>query len=75
MEFDWVEWLGYLASLVILISLTMTSIVKLRWINLVGSILFTIFAYLIDSTPTIFMNIGIICINLYFLYKIYSPKE
>ncbi|MCU7836908.1 MAG: YgjV family protein [gamma proteobacterium symbiont of Taylorina sp.] len=75
MEFDWVEWFGYLASFVILISLTMTSIIKLRWVNLSGCILFAAFAYLIDSVPTIVMNIGIACINLYFLYKIYSTKE
>lgn len=75
MEFDWVEWFGYLASFVVLISLTMTSIIKLRWINLAGCILFAAFAYLIDSVPTVFMNMGIACINLYFLYKIYSTKE
>lgn len=75
MNFDWVEWFGYLASMVVLISLTMTSIIKLRWINLVGCILFAIFAYLINSIPTVFMNIGIACINLYFLYQIYYTKE
>ncbi len=75
MDFDWVEWFGYLASFVVLISLTMTSIIKLRLINLVGCILFATFAYLIGSVPTVFMNIGIACINLYFLYKIYSSKE
>ena len=75
MEFDWVEWFGYLASLVVLISLTMTSIIKLRLINLVGCLLFATFAWLIDSVPTVFMNLGIACINLYFLYQIYSTKE
>ncbi len=75
LEFDWVEWFGYLASFVVLISLTMTSIIKLRWINLLGCLLFATFAYLIDSVPTVFMNIGIACINLYFLYKIYNSKE
>jgi hypothetical protein len=75
MELDWLEWFGYLASFVVLISLTMTSIIKLRFINLVGCLLFAIFAYLIDSVPTIVMNMGIACINLYFLYKIYSSKE
>ncbi|MEW6996490.1 hypothetical protein AADZ86_02130 [Colwelliaceae bacterium BS250] len=75
MDYDWVEWFGYLASLVVLISLTMTSIIKLRWINFVGCILFTMFAYFIDSLPTMFMNIGIAGINLYFLYRIYFTKE
>lgn len=72
---DWVEWFGYLASMVVLVSLTMTSIIKLRWINFVGCLLFAIFAYLINSVPTIFMNLGIAGINLYFLYHIYSTKE
>lgn len=75
MEFDWVEWFGYLASFVVLISLTMTSIIKLRWINLMGCILFATFAYLIGSVPTVFMNLGIACINIYFLYQIYSTRE
>jgi len=75
MEFNWVEWFGYLASFVVLISLAMTSIIKLRLINLVGCLLFATFAYLIDSVPTIFMNIGIAFINLYFLYQIYNSKE
>jgi len=75
MEFDWVEWFGYLASFVVLISLTMTSIIKLRFINLVGCLLFAAFAWLIGSVPTVFMNLGIACINIYFLYQIYNTKE
>jgi len=75
MEFDWVEWFGYLASLVVLISLTMSSIIKLRVINFIGCLLFASFAYFIDSVPTIFMNLSIACINVYFLYQILRTKE
>lgn len=75
MEFDWVEWFGYLASLVVLISLTQSSIIKLRIINFIGCLLFASFAYFIDSLPTIFMNLSIACINIYYLYQIYSSKE
>lgn len=75
MGFDWIEWFGYLASLVVLVSLTMTSIIKLRVINLVGCLLFATFAYLIDSYPTMFMNLGIAGINIYFLWKIHSTEE
>lgn len=66
MDFDWIEWFGYLASLVVLISLTMTSIIKLRVINFIGCLLFAAFAYLIDSLPTMLMNLGIAGINVYF---------
>ncbi|MCW8336051.1 hypothetical protein, partial [Vibrio paucivorans] len=75
MEFDWVEWFGYLASLVVLVSLTMTSIVKLRVINFIGCLLFAAFAYFIDSYPTMLMNLGIAGINVYYLYGLYTAKE
>jgi len=75
LSLNWVEWFGYSASLVILISLTMSSIIKLRILNLIGCILFTVFAYFIQSWPTLVMNLGIVFINLYFLYGIYSTKE
>ncbi len=75
MEIDWVEWFGYLASMVVLISLTMSSIIKLRVINLIGCLLFASFAYLIDSIPTIFMNLSIALINLYYLWRMYYNKE
>ncbi|WP_137297796.1 YgjV family protein [Psychromonas sp. SP041] len=72
---NWVEWFGYCASLVVLISLTMSSIIKLRLINFIGCLLFAAFAYFINSWPTMVMNLGIAIINIYFLYKIYSTKE
>jgi len=75
MQIDWVEWLGYFASVVVLISLTMSSIVKLRWINLVGALLFTIYGLLIHSIPVAFLNFGIVLINIYYLYKYYTMKE
>ncbi|AGH82135.1 hypothetical protein PCNPT3_10995 [Psychromonas sp. CNPT3] len=75
MDFDWVEWFGYLASLVVLVSLTMSSIVKLRVINFIGCLLFASFAYFINSWPTIVMNLSIACINIYYLYHIYHTEE
>ena len=42
MEFNLLEWFGYIASVVVLISL-------LRWINLVGSIPFSIYGALINT--------------------------
>ncbi len=66
----WIELLGYAASLIILVSLTMKSIVKLRIINAVGSALFVVFAVLTRSTPTVVMNIGIICIDLYYVWVV-----
>ena len=74
-QIDWVEWLGYLASVVVLISLTMSSIVKLRWINLVGAAMFTAYGVLIHSIPVAFLNFGIVVINIYYLYRYYTMRE
>lgn len=70
-----VDLFGYLSSLVILISLTMSSIVRLRWINLVGAGLFTVFGFLVNSVPTAFLNFGIVLIDIYYLFKLYKQKE
>ncbi|MEQ6375962.1 hypothetical protein RZN22_14290 [Bacillaceae bacterium S4-13-58] len=75
MAFDWLEWLGYLASLIVLISLLMSSIIKLRWVNLIGSAIFALYGFLIGALPVGFMNLGIVLINVYYLYKIYNSKE
>ena len=74
-HFDWIEWLGYLASVVVLISLTMASIVKLRWINLVGAAMFTAYGVLIHSIPVAFLNFGIVVINIYYLYRYYTMRD
>lgn len=75
MHIDVTEWIGYIASFVILISLIMNSIIKLRWINLVGSLIFSIYGALIGSYPVTIMNLGIVLINIYYLFKIYSKKK
>jgi hypothetical protein len=69
------DWIGYIASFIVLISLLMTSIKKLRWINLIGSVLFGTYGFLISSIPTGLMNVGIALINIYYLYKMYTNKE
>jgi len=70
-----VEYLGYLASLIVLISLLMKSIKKLRWINLVGALLFSIYGLFINSLPVAFMNFAIVIININFLVKMYMTKD
>jgi len=71
----WLEWIGYLASLIILISLLMSSIKKLRWVNLVGAMLFAVYGFLIDALPVGIMNVGIATINIYYLIKMYSAVD
>lgn len=72
---SYLDLLGYFASLVVLISLLMSSILKLRWINLIGAVFFSIYGFLIHSIPTGVLNLGIVFIDIYYLAKIYGSKE
>ncbi len=71
----WQEWLGYIASLIVLVSLLMSSVKRLRWINMAGSLVFAVYGFLISAYPVAVMNLGIVIINSYYLYQMYSKKD
>lgn len=75
MELNILEWIGYAASVIIAISLAMSSIVKFRWINLIGASTFSTYGFLIGALPVGFLNGFIAIIDIYFLIQIYSKKE
>lgn len=75
MTINWIEWLGYAASILVAISLLMSSLVKLRYYNLVGSILFSIYGFFIGATPVGFINLFIVFINIYYLSKMSKEQE
>ena len=70
-----IEWVGYSASLFIVISLTMTSIVKLRIINSIGCLLFVIYGLSVKAYPVVISNALIIMINIYNLYMLFKSKR
>ena len=58
MNFDWLkEGFGYAASLIILVSLLMTNVFRLRMINLAGSLCFSLYGWLIGSWPVCIINL------------------
>lgn len=75
MEFPVLEWIGYAASLLITLSLMLSSIVKFRWINLMGAALFSTYGFLIKAYPVGVMNGLIVLIDVYYLWQIYARKE
>ncbi len=75
MELSLLEWIGYLASLIIAISMTMSSIVKFRIINLCGAALFSVYGVLIGAIPVALLNGFIVLVDIYYLYSIFSKKE
>ncbi len=75
MEINILQWIGYIASIIIALSMTMNSIVKFRWINLAGALTFSTYGFLIGALPVGFLNGFIVCVDIYYLFKIYSKKE
>ena len=69
-----IEWVGYAASALIVISLIMTSVVKLRVVNTAGCVLFVVYGFIVGAYPVAVSNLLIVLINLYHLYKIKSTK-
>ncbi len=70
-----IEWIGYVGSVIIAISLTMSSIIRLRWFNLLGASIFSTYGFIIGSMPVAFLNLFITLINIFYLTKIYSTKD
>ncbi len=69
------EWVGYLASVVVAISLMMSNLKKLRWWNLIGAGLFVAYGLAIDSVPVALVNLFIVLIDAYYIVKIYKTKK
>ena len=70
-----IEAVGYTGSLLIVISMLMTSVKKLRIVNTAGSIIFTTYALIIKSYPTALMNLCLIIINFVNIYRLYKAGK
>ena len=70
-----VEWFGYASSSVVAVSLLMRSLIKLRWINLAGALMFTTYGLLIRAYPVALLNFAIAGITVCCLAKIYRQKD
>ncbi len=75
MEISFLQGIGYFASIVIAVSMTMSSILKFRWINLVGALTFSTYGFLIGAMPVGFLNAFIALVDIYYLNSFYSQKD
>ena len=70
-----IETLGYIASVLIVISLTMKSFIQFRVINLVGAFLLVVYSVIIGSYPVALLNSFSVIINIYYLYQYQYKKD
>ena len=71
----WAEWIGYIASVLVAVSLMMSSLVRLRWLNLAGAMTFAVYGLVIGAYPVATVNAFIVGINVWHLVQLGRRRE
>ena len=71
----YLELFGYSASVLIAVSLMMSSLKRLRIINLVGASCFAVYGLLIHAYPVAMLNSMIVCVNIFHLRRMLLAKQ
>jgi hypothetical protein len=69
------EGAGYLATLLLALSLMVNNDLRFRWLNSGGCVAFIIYGLLIGAVPVVLTNTLLLGINAYALFKIYRRTE
>lgn len=69
------EAFGYVGTALVIISMLMTSMVKLRIINMCGSVISTIYSVIVGAWPIVVMNSFIFAINMYQVCRALKSKN
>lgn len=70
----WLEIFGYCGTALVLLSMMMTSVVKLRIFNAAGSLISMIYAYLCNTWPVVLLNLGLLVIQIVQLIRLRRVK-
>lgn len=69
------EIFGYIGSGLILLSMMMTSVEKLRWFNISGSVISMIYGAVMGTWPVVFLNVGTVTINVVQIIRLRRQKK
>ena len=69
------ETVGYIGSFLIVVSMLMSSVVRLRVINTIGCIVSGTYALIIRSYPLALMNFCLVAINVYHLLRLNNKNK
>jgi hypothetical protein len=72
---SWIEILGYAASVLVAISLTMSSLARLRALNLAGCLAFTAYGFLVGAYPVMAVNAFIAVVNVVYLLRMQPGRS
>lgn len=66
---------GYLASVLLAVSLMVNNELRFRWLNMFGCLSFIIYGLLIAAFPVVLTNAVLLLINVIYLFRTYNTKE
>ena len=69
------EVIGYIGTILVILSMMMTSVTKLRIINVCGAVFSTVYAVVCDAWAIVVMNICLMAINIFHLIREYRLKK
>ena len=70
-----IELVGYAGSVLVAVSLMMSNIWRLRWINLVGAVFFVLYGLLAHAYPVVLVNAVIVAVDAYYLGLLAGKKD
>ena len=70
----WLEALGYLGMVLVLLSMMMNKVENLRWLNLSGSIISMVYGAVTHTWPTAILNFGLAVIHVVKLLQMRKCK-
>lgn len=71
----YIDTIGYIASILLLISFFIKKMSDFYWYNLAGSFLYIFYGFLIGSMPVMVFNAACCILDIYYLYRIYNLKD
>lgn len=66
---SWVETIGLLGTVFVLISFFMKDVKKIRCVNIIGAILFVVYGAIINAVATWVLNGALVVVHIVFLIK------
>jgi len=68
-------YLGYIASLMLIIALLVSNDLKFRWFNTAGNVFFISYAIILGTIPVLITNCILLGINAVYLVRVYRRQE
>ena len=66
----YLEIFGYIGMALVLISMMMTSVKRLRIVNMSGAVICAIYGIMTNTWPTALLNLGLLIIQVVQLYRL-----